>query len=69
MVRFKRFRFSVKSVVLEQGQQVVVVVAGQVRRPEVGQQLVGVGQLRKQLQKQAVCIDWRPRPLEAPGGP
>lgn len=40
------------SVVLKQRQQVVVVVARQVRRAEVGQQLVRVGQLRKQLQEQ-----------------
>lgn len=42
-----------RSVVLEQGQQVVVVVAGEVRGSEVRQQLVRVGQLREQLWKQA----------------
>ncbi len=40
------------SVVLEQGQQVVVVVVREVWRSEVRQQLVWVRQLRKQLQKQ-----------------
>lgn len=38
-----------RSVVLEQGQQVIAAVVGQVGRAQVGQQLVRVGQLRKKL--------------------
>lgn len=49
---------SVCSVVLKQGQQVVVIVVWEVWRPEVGQQLIWVGQLWKQLQKQIGYIDY-----------
>jgi len=40
-----------RSVVLEQRQQVVAAVARQIRGAQVGQQLIGVGQLRKKLQR------------------
>lgn len=56
------FNVCVCSVVLKQRQQVVVVVVREVRRSEVRQQLIRVGQLRKQVQRRFWDIR---RPAEA----
>lgn len=53
----------VGSVVLEKGQQVVIVVVREVWRAEVGQQLVWVGQIWKQLHRETHII--RPHPPNA----
>lgn len=45
----KRLEWKFDSVVLEQRKQIITAVVGKVRRPQIGQQLIWVGQLRKKL--------------------
>lgn len=45
----KRLEWKFDSVVLEQRKQIVTAVVGKVRRAQIGQQLIWVGQLRKKL--------------------
>lgn len=52
------YKLCVNLVALEQWEQVIVAVVREVRRTQVGQQLVWVGQLWEQLEKQKRKSEW-----------